>query len=85
MKREVSPICLKLETILTFSFTIIAIPTLQYLTGCSATWIDLTLAPDVQTAPVESVVTCEGPTELKCDVVETAPTLDGKNFLLCLM
>jgi hypothetical protein len=49
----------------------------QYLTGCSADWISLTLAADASTVPVQDVVTCDAPSELICKFTDSVPTLDG--------
>lgn len=49
----------------------------HYLTGCSADWINLTLATDIEAAPVEDIVTCPAPDKLVCKSVSEVPTLDG--------
>lgn len=50
-----------------------------FRTGCSASWINLTLAEDDVAPPVEDVVTCEAPAELICQQVtsDNTPVLDG--------
>jgi hypothetical protein len=49
----------------------------HYLTGCSADWINMVLAADWATTPVEDVVTCEEPYEMICKYAESAPVQDG--------
>jgi len=49
----------------------------HFLTGCSADWINLTLAANTEIPAVEDNVTCTAPTKMVCQAVATGPTLDG--------
>jgi hypothetical protein len=45
----------------------------HFLTGCSADWISLTLAAEVEAALVEDIVTCAAPGKLVCKSVTNPP------------